>query len=318
LLVFKLNAQKNLLPDTLGYCTGDTIKIEIKEKLDKNASIEWTTPYKIIYNTKKIIANTNVGKYYVKVTTGKQIIFDSTYIKMYPKPKRYLIDTIICKSKYLILDAKNNGARYFWNTGEVNQKIKVENNGKYWVRINNGGCGIIDSVNVKFINSNQMFQNPEQTFCLSELNKVLSIKPAANTKILWNTGNTTPTINIYKEGIYWVQSENKQCGKQIDSVNVKFKACDCEMIIPNSFTPNEDNKNDYFFPVLQCDYSFFNLTITDRYGNVVYFTNSSSGKWDGRYKGNLCAEDNYIYTIESIEKTNDKKQTRSGYVSLFR
>lgn len=90
------------------------------------------------------------------------------------------------------------------------------------------------------------------------------------------------------------------------------------MIIPNSFTPNEDNRNDYFFPVLQCDYSYFNLTITDRWGNTVYSSNNTNGKWDGRFKGNLCPEDIYIYRIESTEKGTDKKLVRNGHISLFR
>jgi gliding motility-associated-like protein len=285
--------------------------------LEKNASIEWTTPYRIIYNTKKIVANTSVGKYYVKVTSGKNVYFDSTFIKMYPKPKRLLRDTTVCKSKTVVLDAKNQGARYFWNTGDVTEKIRVEASGKYWVRINNGGCGVIDSVNVKII-STQNQLNSEHTFCLSESNKLISIKPGSSTKILWSNGSTGNAINALKEGVYWVQTESKQCGKQTDSTRVKFKACDCEMLIPNSFTPNEDNKNDYFFPVLQCEYTYFNLVISDRYGNTVFVTSNPNAKWDGRYKGNLCPEDNYVYTIESIEKGSEKKAVRNGYISLFR
>ena len=47
---------------------GDSARIELKEKFDKNAFIQWQTPFGIIENSKKI---TNVklgGKYYIKVT----------------------------------------------------------------------------------------------------------------------------------------------------------------------------------------------------------------------------------------------------------
>jgi gliding motility-associated-like protein len=60
------------------------------------------------------------------------------------------------------------------------------------------------------------------------------------------------------------------------------------------------------------------MTITDKWGNIVFFTNSVNGKWDGRFKGNLCPEETYIYRIESIEKGSDKKQPRTGHVLLFR
>ena len=74
------------------------------------------------------------------------------------------------------------------------------------------------------------------------------------------------------------------------------------MIIPNSFTPNEDNRNDYFYPVLQCEYSYFKITIMDKWENTVFTSNSVNGKWDGRFKGNLCPEEMYVYRIESVEK----------------
>ncbi len=41
--------------------------------------------------------------------------------------------------KALVLDAKNPGLRYVWSTDETTQKIKVENSGRYWVKVINLG-----------------------------------------------------------------------------------------------------------------------------------------------------------------------------------
>jgi gliding motility-associated-like protein len=103
-----------------------------------------------------------------------------------------------------------------------------------------------------------------------------------------------------------------------DSVKVKIKACDCEILVPNSFTPNEDDRNDYFFPVLQCEYSYYNMTIFDRWSNTVFITNNPNGRWDGRFKGNLCPDDIYVYRIETIEKGSERKSVSKGQISLFR
>ncbi|MGZ4098517.1 MAG: T9SS type B sorting domain-containing protein [Bacteroidia bacterium] len=254
----------------------------------------------------------------MKITIGGKSVIDSTVTKVYAKPKIGLRDTVLCKGKPLILDTKTPGMRYIWNTDETTSKIKVENSGQYWVKVINRGCSVSDTVNVKFLQGTTVNFGTEVSFCLSEENKILSVKPNPGTKILWNTGAIYPSINITKEGTYWVKTENKNCGEQVDTVRVKLKACDCEMLIPNSFTPNEDNRNDYFFPVLQCEYSFFNMTISDKWGNVVFSTNNVNGKWDGRFKGNLCPEEVYVYRIESIEKGSDKKLPRTGHVSLFR
>lgn len=291
--------------------------LELK-KVDKNATIQWTTPYQgLIYNTKRIPVDRH-GKYYVKISFAGKIIIDSTYTKVYTKPKINLRDTVLCKGRGLVLDAKNPGMRYLWNTEETTQKIKIETNGRYWVKIVNRGCMVTDSINVKFLQGTALNFSSEMSFCLSEENKTLSVKPIPGTKILWSTGSIYPSITINKEGTYWVKTQNKNCGEQTDSVKVKLKACDCEMLIPNSFTPNEDNRNDYFFPVLQCEYTFYTLTISDKWGNMVFYTNNINGKWDGRFKGNLCSEEVYVYRIESIEKGSDKKTPRTGFVSLFR
>lgn len=308
-----------MLPDTSGFCMGDSLKLEIKEPLDKNASIQWTTPANIIYNTKKITVFRTGGKHYVKVVSHQKIITDSTFVKVYQKPQKLLRDTTLCASKSgVVIDAKNAKMSYFWSTGEISQRIKIENSGLYWVKITNKGCSIVDSVKIKLLPAPIMNINGDVQFCLSEETKVITLKAQMGTKILWNNGSNASQLRIYKEGTYWVRSESKQCGITVDSIKVKFKACDCEMIIPNSFTPNEDDKNDYFFPVLQCEYTYYLFTISDKYGNMIFQTNQTNSKWDGRFKGNLCTEDNYVYHIEAIEKQTDKKTVRNGYVSLIR
>jgi gliding motility-associated-like protein len=314
---FSIAQNNNILPDTTGICD-DLTFIDISQKIDKKSRIQWNDPYSGLIEGATRFLVLKKGKYYLTVTSGKTVIKDSTYVKVYPKPKLNLRDTILCKGKQLILDAKNPGMKYLWNTDETTQKIKVENNGTYWVKVKNNGCVQSDTMNVKFLLGATPNFNNEISFCLSDEHKVLSIKTAANTKILWSTGGIYPSINITKDGTYWVKTENKNCGEQVDSVKVILKACDCEMMIPNSFTPNEDNRNDYFFPVIQCEYTYYSLTILDKWGNTVFFTNSTSGKWDGRFKGNLCPEEVYVYKIESVEKGSDKKQPRSGKVSLFR
>lgn len=309
----------NLLRDSIGFCVGDSAFVEIKQPLDNTTSVQWTTPYGIITNTKRVRAR-KAGKYYVKLSSPQfaTSLMDSSEVSIYAKPKCYLRDTIICKGRAIVLDAKNPGMQYFWNTFETTQKIKIENPGRYWVAITNGNCNNIDTVYVKAVQGSGVVVNNEATFCLNDENRIISIKANPGTKILWSTGATSQSIYAIKDGTYWVKTEVNNCGAQVDTIKVKLKVCECEMMIPNSFTPNEDNRNDYFFPVAQCEYSYYMMSITDRWGNSVFTTNNINNKWDGRFKGNLCPEDIYIYRIESTEKGSDKKLVRNGHISLFR
>lgn len=319
IVALNLFAQNNLLPDTTAFCIGDSAIIELKQNFEGSINTEWRgKSLGIIYNSKKIKIKSPLEKIYLKVNTGKAVYFDSTVVKIYPKPKLNLRDTSLCNVKSFILDAKNSGSRFEWSTNEKSQKIKIDNSGTYWVKVSNLGCSSIDTIKVKFFPGASIGFNNEVVYCLSEQNKLLTVKVNLGSKILWNTGSTAPSIVITNEGLYWVKTENKNCGEQVDSVRVKLKVCDCEMMVPNSFTPNDDNRNDYFYPVLQCDYSYYKLIVTDKYDNTVFTGNSINAKWDGRYKGNLCPEELYIYRIESIEKGSDKKVLRSGKVSLIR
>ncbi|PBQ32912.1 hypothetical protein CNR22_14390 [Sphingobacteriaceae bacterium] len=311
--------KNNLLRDSVGFCQGDSAIVEIKQTPEDITSITWTTPSGIITNTKKVRAK-KAGKYYVKLTSSQLTspIYDSTTVTIYSRPRMLLRDTIICKGKAITLDARNTGMQYLWNTFERTQKIRITNPGIYWVAIINGSCNMVDTVSIKPVQGSGVVVNREATFCVNDENRIISVRANPGTKIQWSTGSTSASIYAIKEGTYWVKTEINNCGVQVDTVKVKLKVCECEMMIPNSFTPNEDNRNDYFFPVAQCDYSYYMMTITDRWGNTVFATNNINSKWDGRYKGNLCPEDIYIFRIESTEKGGDKKLVRNGHISLFR
>ncbi len=311
--------KNNFLQDTLRFCNGERMIIDLLQPLDKSASLFWKTPDTQIENTKKIEVYKQ-GKYFVNISSPNYpgTIIDSTYIKIYSKPTLYLKDTIICKGNSIVLDAKNYGMKYLWNTNEISQKINIKIPGLYWVKIMYGNCFLVDSIMVKSIESVNVFFNPEPVFCLKDNNKLLFVKAPFNAKFLWNTGATSSTINATKEGVYWFKVYGLNCIERTDTIKVKIKVCDCEMIIQNNLTPNEDGKNDVFFPISDCDYSYYFITISDRWSNVVYTSTDINSKWDGRFKNSLCPEDIYFYKIECIEKGNDNKSFRTGRISLIR
>ncbi|MBS1637821.1 MAG: gliding motility-associated C-terminal domain-containing protein [Bacteroidetes bacterium] len=308
----------NILPDTMGVCQGDSVLVKFPEDIiSSKATYEWTTKYGIIVNVKQLYIKRK-GRYSVKIYDGSYVILDSTYLKVYEPPKIHLKDTTLCWGTSVKMEPPNKSYRYIWSTGDVNESIKIDHPGKFWVKAVNKGCTYTDTFRVTLNNSVIPNFGKEVLFCEGDENKTLSVKAAADVKLYWNTGAQTPSVNATREGIYWVKSISKACGKHTDSVTVKFKNCDCEMYIPTSFTPNDDDKNDYFFPVCQCEYQYFSLVIFDRWGNTVYVSNNINGKWDGKFKGNLCPDDIYVYKIEALQKNSDKKIIRSGHISLFR
>lgn len=308
----------NFLPDTIGICPGDSFLIKFPEdKISKTAAFQWITEYAIIVHAKQLYVKRK-GRYIVKIADGKKLFADTTFIKISDRPKIHYRDTTLCNGTMLLLNTKNKSYKYVWNNVETSENIRVNNPGTYFIKINNKGCIVIDTF--KVIQGSGVIPNfsKEYLVCENEPNKILSVKAPSDVKLYWSTGSSSNSITPAKEGWYWVKSTSKTCGTKTDSVYVKYKNCDCEIYIPNSFTPNDDDKNDEFSPVFQCEYSYFMITIFDRWGNTVYSSNNINAKWDGRFKNNPCPDDVYVYRIEAIQKGNDKKTIRNGHISLFR
>lgn len=87
--------------------------------------------------------------------------------------------------------------------------------------------------------------------------------------------------------------------------------------IPNAFTPNHDGKNDLFTPVAT-GIQNYQMTIFDRWGNLIYKTDDIMKGWDGSFKGNRCAEDIYIWKVE-FDNAGDHNAPHKmvGHVSLI-
>ena len=86
-----------------------------------------------------------------------------------------------------------------------------------------------------------------------------------------------------------------------------------ELIIPNVFTPNNDGANDSYF-VTSKGITEYNITILNRWGDVVFESNDITKQWDGTTGGNLCTEGTYFYFIKA--KSASKDFLKQGHITL--
>ncbi|MBI2281986.1 MAG: PKD domain-containing protein [Bacteroidetes bacterium] len=68
--------------------------------------------------------------------------------------------------------------------------------------------------------------------------------------------------------------------------------------IPNSFTPNGDNTNDYFY-VNGYGIKELQMMIFNRWGEKLYDDIGVDQSWDGVYKGDLVPTDVYVYKVRA-------------------
>jgi gliding motility-associated-like protein len=128
----------------------------------------------------------------------------------------------------------------------------------------------------------------------------------------------TPTIN----GQYIVYGEDTNNCTGSSSINISIDTCYIEPFtinIPNIFTPNNDGENDGFY-ISGTSFEFEDITILNRWGEVLYQTNGNI-PWDGRLNSGTEAPDgNYYYILNILSFDNNISQSKNykGNFTLLR
>ena len=88
------------------------------------------------------------------------------------------------------------------------------------------------------------------------------------------------------------------------------------IFIPNVFSPNSDGRNDVF-KITSSAIPQFQLTVLNRWGDVVFESDNLHEGWDGTSKGELVPAGVYFYVLD-ITRHSGENQSFSGNVTLLR
>jgi gliding motility-associated-like protein len=106
-------------------------------------------------------------------------------------------------------------------------------------------------------------------------------------------------------------TSNEGCGAHSDTMHVFVYK---DIFVPNAFTPNGDGKNDAWFVPILSAFNEFEVSVYNRYGQMVFYTKNVNKPWDGKYKGALLSSDAYVYVI----KFKELKRLYKGTVIIIR
>ncbi len=127
-----------------------------------------------------------------------------------------------------------------------------------------------------------------------------------NSDIILNPLCTTAADIIYQ----LTATDHLGCSSQ-SSMAVKILK---DPLIPNAFTPNGDGLNDCWRIKELSYYPNCEVTIFDRYGQLVYFSKGYKNPWDGTKNGQPMTAGTYCYLID----TKKLKTIFKGFVVLLR
>jgi gliding motility-associated-like protein len=115
-------------------------------------------------------------------------------------------DTIMCSRQKIIVKSPLFGMIYQWSTGSTAPNVVIDHPGPYWLHVHNSCSADLDTFHVSEIAAPDILV-ADTIFCEGEtltitLNDVYG-------KLLWSDGTSNSSMEIEKEGIYWVELSNE-------------------------------------------------------------------------------------------------------------
>jgi gliding motility-associated-like protein len=318
-----------------GPCSNDTLKktitlsdlnidlgkdTEVCEKLEINLSPLLLAGNASQYrwqdgSTQPSLKAKTSGLYWVEITSEQGCKkTDSLMVSYKPYPVVNLgTDQLLCKGKTLQLDAGNAGSNFLWQDGSKGQQFTVVETGNYRVTVNLNGCSASDDMVVTEALPPQFSLGPDLELCIgeqAELNPKIS-----NVQFKWQDGSSSSSLIANKTGMYVLEATNG-CGSSADTFNLKL--VNCQLAIPNAFTPNGDGKNELLRVRNGGNLEFFEMEIYNRWGQPVYKSSNWQLGWDGRVNGFAADNGSYVYMIRYRVRGEILEHVKRGTVVLLR
>lgn len=149
---------------------------------------------------------------------------------------------------------------------------------------------------------NQAIFDLEETFNQITTNPDLEVSFFTNTEDLHANNNEITNSNGYTntsnpQTIYArVENSITNC---YNFTTFKIEVYNCIPIIPNAFTPNnqDDDNATFYLEDVRDIFENFEIYIYNRYGNLIFEGNNNKPAWNGTYKGEEMSVGTYFYHL---------------------
>ena len=212
---------------------------------------------------------------------------------------------------------------YLWSNGSVDSNLSVSPNSSttYSVTATDANQCVSDSsvfVEVLAVPDAQISTNMD-TICRGA---TAILTASGGDQYIWSTGSSSssievnPLVNTLYSVIASYSSAQINCSDTATFVQ-PVKRCN-RFYVPSAFTPNGDGLNDYFGVIgVFKNIDNFNLTIYNRWGDIVYQTNDVLKPWDGKINGENAPNAAYTYRVV-IRETFSEEYVLAGTLHLVR
>jgi gliding motility-associated-like protein len=331
------------LPSDSSICNGDFLTLNAE---NTGNLYNWSTGA-----TTQTITVSTTGIYSVSVTNNSGCVGTAsemvTVIQLPIVTSAFYADTIIGCSPLTIQfhNTSTNGSAYLWNFGDgstdtaMNPTHTFLDSGSYSITLiatDTTPCGIVaDTFSINDYISVNVF-HPVAAFTSNYTVPIYtgdtiyfqdeSYDPTLAGITLWQwwfgdgTGSNFENPNhqwdlpgMYQVTLIITNSKGCKDSAVFDYIDV----IEGIINIPNVFTPNNDGYNDYF-EIQTSGIENYSLQIFNRWGMIIFESNSNGISWDGyNQAGVQCPDGTYYYVLRATAYSG-KDFNRAGFVMLLR
>lgn len=303
----------SLMNDT-SFCSGDSVMIITPAGF---ASYQWQLNNNNISTSNSITIN-QTGNYFLTITNAQGCTAeDHVDVTVNPLPIIQTINNaVVCKGNNITLTT-TGAANYIWDpatylssTTDDNPVSTPLNAITYTVTgTDSNGCSATENVNIQVGDSTiAMFDFSTQINCEGiELRTDNQSLNATNYKWIFGDGSSSSEINPVH---YFSSSQNQtvqliasggNCADTTEIENLLFPPGEFHFT-PNSFTPNNDGRNDcYQLQGIENLSDCFSISFFNRWGELIHQSDDIYNCWDGKKNDKDLPEGVYLYVV-SIRK----------------
>ncbi|MBL7918829.1 MAG: gliding motility-associated C-terminal domain-containing protein [Bacteroidia bacterium] len=256
-----------------------------------------------------------------------------------PPPVSVSPAKIICKGESAQLSA-SGGVSYTWTptvsldfpnsstpnaTPTISTQYSVVITSSLFVGGNQCSFLLTTNVNVTQLSAIPIGANANPVIVTTGSATTLTYLGSPGVLVTWlPLGSTTPatgyTVTAYPDRptTYTAVATLGPC-KETATVNVEAYSAGCldeDVFVPNTFTPNNDGKNDILYVRgIKVDEVYF--AVYNRWGEKVFDTNDKSKGWDGIYKSRPADVGVFGWYLK-VKCINGEESFKKGNVTLIR
>jgi gliding motility-associated-like protein len=275
----------------------------------EGATYIWREENQTVGTNDTVTITTDANQYYrLEITdTLGCVNEDSMLVETIPPPQLTLSDTAGCVGDPLTLTGTPTVTfpgveTYTWTREEeiigTEATLTVLFDGRYALTYRVGECVTEDTSEVTFNTKPEPENEDEVEFCLKyDPGALLDAGPGTGYR--WHSDNSNnQTTLVTEQDYYRVDIFNGFGCFTTDSIFAQ-EICKPEPGIPNAIMLNSPIEADRAFYIQGTEFiTKLEITIFNRWGEVVYFSDDKDFRWEAFYKGDLVQGGVYNYVIE--------------------